>query len=286
MSTHASAEGARDAHVDAAARSGSASTSPATANRSVSREIEIAAPPTVVWKALTDAEELVRWFPMHARVEPGAGGSIRMSWDNVSELDDTRIDVWEPERHLRTMGRTGSWVGIVTDYHLQAGGPGTVLRVVSSGFGRGEDWDSLLDAFGSGWDFELRGLRHYLERHRGKSRTAVWARARYGCTDGEAWKRLAGEGGWLGASGLRDLREGERWAATTMTGDRLSGAVHSWYPPRQFSGTVTELGDALLRVHLYDGSAYLWLSTYELPVDTVRSLQESWQRSLTALFPQ
>jgi uncharacterized protein YndB with AHSA1/START domain len=255
-----------------------------TTARSVTREIQIAAPVDAVWKALTDAEELTRWFPPRADVIPGVGGSIRMSWQNMGELDDGRIEVWDAERHLRTVGQSGSWVGIATDYHLRASAGGTVLRVVSAGFGDGASWDTLLDAFGDGWDFELRGLRHYLERHRGVARTPVWARAPYRCGHAEAWRRLTGAQGWLGPSGLGDVREGERWSATATTGERMSGTVHTCHPLHQFSGTVEELNDALLRVQLYDGTAFLWLSTYGLPPATVRTLAESWQASLRELF--
>lgn len=53
--------------------------------RALTREIPIAAPVDAVWKALTDAEEL--------------------------------IERWEPNVQLRTAGLTGAWKGIVTDYH-------------------------------------------------------------------------------------------------------------------------------------------------------------------------
>jgi uncharacterized protein YndB with AHSA1/START domain len=44
--------------------------------RRVEREIEINAVVEDVWKALTDANELARWFPLEARVTPGVGGKI------------------------------------------------------------------------------------------------------------------------------------------------------------------------------------------------------------------
>jgi uncharacterized protein YndB with AHSA1/START domain len=44
------------------------------------KEIEIAVPIEEVWKALTDANELARWFPLEARVTPGLGGKIFVSW--------------------------------------------------------------------------------------------------------------------------------------------------------------------------------------------------------------
>lgn len=39
--------------------------------RRVEREVKINAPIAEVWKALTDAKELARWFPLEARVTPG-----------------------------------------------------------------------------------------------------------------------------------------------------------------------------------------------------------------------
>ena len=50
--------------------------------RVVEQTIRIEASPDAVWKALTDAEDLANWFPLEARVTPGAGGSIWMSWRN------------------------------------------------------------------------------------------------------------------------------------------------------------------------------------------------------------
>jgi uncharacterized protein YndB with AHSA1/START domain len=54
----------------------------------------------MVWQALTDACELERWFPLEARVTPGEGGSIYMSWKN-EYTGESSILVWEPLHHLR-----------------------------------------------------------------------------------------------------------------------------------------------------------------------------------------
>ncbi len=63
-------------------------------------EIEIAAPVEAVWKALTDATELVRWFPLEAEVKPGVGGTIRLSWG--PDYDGTApISIWEPLRRFQ-----------------------------------------------------------------------------------------------------------------------------------------------------------------------------------------
>ncbi|MGH9858845.1 MAG: SRPBCC family protein, partial [Candidatus Acidiferrales bacterium] len=46
--------------------------------RSVEETIEINAPVEAVWKALTDAEELTRWFPLKAGENPD--GTVWMAW--------------------------------------------------------------------------------------------------------------------------------------------------------------------------------------------------------------
>jgi uncharacterized protein YndB with AHSA1/START domain len=48
--------------------------------RQIEKKIQINVPVEAVWKALTDAQELMRWFPLDAKVEPGKGGSIWISW--------------------------------------------------------------------------------------------------------------------------------------------------------------------------------------------------------------
>ena len=48
--------------------------------RTIEIEFPIDAPVDAVWKALTDPEELVKWFPLEAKVEPGAGGAVELSW--------------------------------------------------------------------------------------------------------------------------------------------------------------------------------------------------------------
>ena len=48
--------------------------------RSFSMSIDINATPEDVWRALTDAGELMRWFPLQARVTPGKGGSVFWGW--------------------------------------------------------------------------------------------------------------------------------------------------------------------------------------------------------------
>jgi uncharacterized protein YndB with AHSA1/START domain len=253
--------------------------------RSLERQVTIAAPPAAVWRALTDAEELTRWFPLEARVEPGGGGAIFVRWDDADQ-GESRITIWEPERHLGTVGWAGDLREIVTDYYLEAAEGGTRLRVVNSGFGRGTDWDEMLDGFGYGWDFELRGLRHYLERHRGAPRHVAWVRLPLDGTRERTWHRLAGPGGWFGDAFAR-VAEGDHFSATTPQGDRFTGQVERWQPPHQLVARVEEWNDALLRVHLTPsscgGGAIVWLSTYGMPSSEVGALAERWRNATSVV---
>jgi uncharacterized protein YndB with AHSA1/START domain len=67
--------------------------------KKIEREILLDAPVEEVWKALTDPKELVRWFPLEARVTPGKDGSIFLSWGPDCE-GEGKIVAWEPGRRL------------------------------------------------------------------------------------------------------------------------------------------------------------------------------------------
>jgi len=256
--------------------------------RALTREITIAAPVDAVWQALTDAEELTRWFPPFARVQPGAGGRLWRAWQSGDETEE-RIERWEPNVHLRSVGLTGVWKGIVTDYHLTGQGGTTMLRVVSSGFGDDADWDALYDAFGGGWDFELRGLQHYLEHHAGVQRIVAVAHGPRAVSAAVGWSRIVGPSGWLELRTLGvEPTPGSRYGARRTIGQDLSGVVVVWQPPRQFVATVDPLNGALLRIDtrcLGDvGTPLIWLSTYGITMQAVRDIERDWQVSLDAAF--
>ena len=48
--------------------------------RSHETSIEIRATPAEIWKTITEAEEIIRWFAPEASVTPGEGGKMFISW--------------------------------------------------------------------------------------------------------------------------------------------------------------------------------------------------------------
>lgn len=265
-----------------------------TTDRVVEAQIEIAAPVEAVWRALTDADELTRWFPLKARVKPGVGGSIWMSWEEHYE-GEAGIRIWEPNRHLRTGYRSDAdadpkerpgALELMIDYHLEAKGGGTVLRLVHSGFGREGQWDEEYDGVRRGWAFELRSLRLYLERHRGQDRRVAWAMRSLpdDQDDQHVWARLMSPQGLLAGGDVAGLGEGSRYAIETATGQRLEGTVFINDPPLDFSGTVSNLNDGLVRLGIERGhggrTAVLWLATYGVSESAVAEMSADFETIL------
>lgn len=242
--------------------------------RSVGFEVEIDAPIEAVWKALTDAAELERWFPLEARVEPGEGGKIWMSWKN-EYAGESRIVRWEPNRHLAITWGGPDWAEHtqMTDYQLETRGGKTVVRVVTSGFPDDPSWDGWVEGTRRGWQFELQSLKHYLERHSGRLREVIYLRRRVALPHSEAWRRL------MGPDGL-----GERpLSACTFIDD----------PPHQHAGVVPGLNDALLRISLdpCGGRAdvldvTLWLAAYDVEEERLSRWRLEWPQLLARLFPE
>ncbi len=267
--------------------------------RTVETQIVIDAPVEAVWKALTEAGEITRWFAPEAKSTPGVGGVIWLSWGAPWE-GENKIEIWEPNRHLRTTwpfapppppGEESSPpLPLTVDYYLESRGGKTVLRLVHSGFGFGAGWDDEYDGVRRGWRFELASLRHYLERHRGTPRVLGYARKRIGLSTEEAWQRLMSPAGLLARGSLEGLREGDPYSITTATGDEFRGRVHVYAPPRDFSGTVENLNDALFRLGIEpfgEGAqgVWIWLAAYGRPAKEMEAFKARWDAQLEKLFP-
>lgn len=265
------------------------------ATRTLEVELEIDAPVEQVWSALTEAEELMRWFPFQAEVDPGEGGQIRMSWDGAfaSALD---VEVWEAGRRLRTTWPAHSETPgeppapTVVDYRIEPReGGGTRLRLVHSGFPAADDWDEVFDGHLRGWSYELRCLRHYLEHHHGTTRRVVRVRRPIGALSREeAWRLLFSSAG-LVAEGAVEPAAGSGYAITLPSGHRLAGRVLIAFPPHELGATVTEVDGvagserSLLRVSIehWGGpdaapEVALWLATWGVSEGDVRAISESW----------
>jgi uncharacterized protein YndB with AHSA1/START domain len=262
--------------------------------------IDIAADPGTVWNALTDAGELVRWFPLEARVTPGAGGTMFWGWGDQWDWEH-RIDAWEPGKRLRLVqdryvpfdvhgkpmseGRVRP-VPVAIEVTLEAHAGSTRLRLVHSGFERGGDWDDEFEGVSTGWQSELRNLRFYVERHSGRDRVAAMARQSTTEPRGTAWRRVLTDGFALDAP---VLAEGHGYAVKTPAGEQLSGKILMVLPEKEFSGAVRELEDGVFRVATHraggETGVMVWLSSYRVSdAGRVEAFRKSSQQALDRLF--
>jgi hypothetical protein len=142
----------------------------------------------------------------------------------------------------------------------------------------------MYDGVTRGWRFELMGLKHYLERHGGTVRTVAKAIAKYSIPVAEAWARLTSPGGVLPIEGLEGLRAGSRYEITTRSGPPLAGEVRIVDAPKQLVLTVESLNDALMRLELETGSAWVFLSGYGVDAGEIARLEDDWRKRMASLL--
>lgn len=268
--------------------------------RKVEAEIEINSSPERIWRAITEAKELMRWFPLSAEVEPGEGGKVIFSWGDLYPGEEAVIEKWLPESRLRIVygqAATGE-MGMpddsqdaevmAVDYHIESKGGKTVLRVIHSGFGTDDQWDEWYDGTVRGWQFELRSLRNYLDHHYGRDRDVIWLHRPIINDVETAWRKLIGENGFRLEEILSTAKAGDRYTSTAASGDEFRGIIQIVDQPWQFSGTIENLDNALLRLTLDPSPqgtlASVFINTYGIAGNQLKALEEQLDTMMSTLF--
>jgi uncharacterized protein YndB with AHSA1/START domain len=222
------------------------------------KEIDIAAPTSVVWKALTDERGLTNWLPLEAAVKPGRGGYMKMSWGEPI-TEESSIEIWDPDKHLRLkeirpfghhfeplISKYGS--SRVVDYELAPSGNNTTLRLTHTGFAapptlpvglKGRETSLEVAGFAAElsplgfrntvaacWEYQLNALGDYCENHVGESRVVSWIRQPIQMSFAAAWDRLSGPG----STGLLHAPSAPAW--DRVSGWGLTSPLPAVAPPR------------------------------------------------------
>lgn len=146
---------------------------PAVVPNAITREIDIDAPPEVVWGIVTEARHLAGWFSDEAEIDLRPGGAMLLTWHGHGSYR-ARVETVEPPhtfafRWVRRDGlepEPGSSTLVVMT--LVPEGAGTRLQVIESGF-PDLDWPEAeravyADENAKGWVWELDQLRAYAAR--------------------------------------------------------------------------------------------------------------------------
>lgn len=216
--------------------------------RSHENQIDIDALPEDVWRALTDGDELARWFAVRAEVEPGEGGRWKVSWDESPVQDYGVIAIWQPLVHLQLAHPDPSGnpnpVRLAEDFEIEAlEGGRTRIRIVASGFSTDAVWDGEFEGTKNGWAVFLRNLRYYLEHHRGQPCKTAGIPCPTTLTREQAFAQVFGPEGVLACDG-EPLTVGRSFAVRTCWGETLHATIDM---ARGDAMLGLVIGDMLLR---------------------------------------
>ena len=101
------------------------------------------------------------------------------------------------------------------------------MRLVHSGFGNEPHWDDIYEGVKRGWEFELRGLKHYIENHFTTKRYAIWIKKEHKLTLEEAWNRIMN----LFENNIESLKEHDSFILEEKTGELYAGLTMINDPP-------------------------------------------------------
>jgi len=246
-----------------------------TAARQHETTVEIDAPIEEVWNAIADATGMARWFAPKMTVEPGVGGFVVADWGQGIEWKTT-IEIWEPNRHLRLVETRDQFIGaspaaetlepcrLIQDYFLDSVGGKTVLRLVHSGFGSGENWDIEYEGTRGGWAGCFFRMKLGLEQHREESVHSMFLT--WTCHD----------------RGYAEVLKQIESTAGSALDVRLRGEYH-------FCAVLPDLNGSVLNVSVQPcptGSmAYVEALLFGPAGEQAAALESEWKGRLTSLFP-
>jgi uncharacterized protein YndB with AHSA1/START domain len=129
----------------------------------IRKELTIEVDRERVWAALTEADQLKRWFPTKdARVDLRPGGELFLEWDEMSDTA-TFVEIDPPNRLVYQWHPAGDdYPATTVEFTLAdtADGTGTVLTVVERGFAQLPANHHAENT--EGWTSELGELVEYL----------------------------------------------------------------------------------------------------------------------------
>ncbi|HEX6270422.1 MAG TPA: SRPBCC domain-containing protein [Anaerolineales bacterium] len=135
-------------------------------NSFVEQSVTIKSPRHVVFNALTDADQLMRWFPTRVESDPRPGGKFKFVWEfaNPKENGSQEGNYVEivPNEKLSYTWTAGSDPTLVTFVLSEVNGE-TMVELNHSTAEDGADEKKLHADHANQWGFFLMNLKSYLE---------------------------------------------------------------------------------------------------------------------------
>ena len=139
------------------------------------RDAEVAVSPEEAWEAIATGPGIDSWFMGRNEVQPGPGGAVRTAFGEYTP--ELPVTGWDPPRRFayRSEEAPGGRF-IAYEFLIEVRGSGsTVVRVVTSGFLPGDDWEDEYEAMTKGSDLYFATLVEYLSHFAGRFAVPVTA---------------------------------------------------------------------------------------------------------------
>ncbi len=152
---------------------------PRLSTRDIRLVATIRAKPELVYRSLTSARELTRWWLQGAETDARNAGRLRMIWPHrkssdgacgpgFGEREGVFVDL-EPARKVAWLWkpvRGEKRVPALTSIFILPARGGSEVTVLHSGFPSAASADALYDGYARGWEDGLAKLKLYLETGR------------------------------------------------------------------------------------------------------------------------
>jgi len=196
--------------------------------------VEVPGTPEQVWEAIATGKGLSAWF-LPAEIEEREGGALHFAM-GPEMGSDGHVTGWEPPHRLvyeedwaALMGQDPDALSPMTsEFVVEARSGGTcVVRVTTSGFGTGADWEQeWWDDMGVNWTPQFDVLRLYLAQFPGQEATRLEVTASHSGDVETLWSALRDglglhdEGASVDVRGTTGVVEriGDRHALVRLTG--------------------------------------------------------------------
>jgi uncharacterized protein YndB with AHSA1/START domain len=151
--------------------------------------VEVPGTPEEVWEAIATSRGIESWFAP-AEIAGHAGGPVAFDMSGDAMEQTGTVSGWDPPRRF---AYEEEWAGsrLATEWLVEAQAGGTcIVRLVSSVFARGDEWDDELDQMREGWEVHLLLLRLHLAHFAGREVGTILATGAAAGPQDRAWGEL------------------------------------------------------------------------------------------------
>lgn len=186
-------------------------------DRVIDLSVQVPGTPEEVWEAIATGPGITSWFVPH-ELAGGKGTRVRMDFGG-GFVEGASVTSWEPPHRVVFQGEGER--ALAFEWLVEArDGASCVVRLVSTGFGPGQDWDAEYHGMSEGWPLFLENLRLHLTHFRGQRARAFIPTGLVAGTRDSAFEEVCAA---LGVSS--DLAVGDLLQASAPEAPPLSGQV-------------------------------------------------------------